>query len=51
MLIIAQRRAEGITVAGVVELAAGDYVEAFVSNESGGHDIDVISLDVVISEL
>ena len=44
-------RADGITVAGVVELSTGDYVEAFVSNESASVDIDVTSLDVVISEL
>lgn len=41
-------RAEGIMTAGIVELSTGDYVEAFVSNESGSSDITGINLNLLI---
>jgi hypothetical protein len=34
--------------AGIVELSTGDYVEAFVSNESGGSAITGINLNLLI---
>lgn len=44
-------RAEGIVTASVVEMATNDYVEIFVSNETGNNNITDINLNVIVSEL
>lgn len=44
-------RAEGIGTASVVELATNDYVEIFVSNETGSNNITDINLNVIVSKL
>ena len=44
-------RAEGLVTASVVELATGDFVEVFVSNETGSNNVLDINLNVIVSEL
>jgi len=44
-------RAEGIVTASVVELEQNDYIEVFVSNETGSNNITDINLNVIVSEL
>lgn len=44
-------RAEGLVTASVVELDTNDYVEIFVSNETGPNNVTDIHLNVIASEL
>lgn len=44
-------KAEGLVTASVVELSTNDYIEVFVSNETGSNNITNINLNVIVSEL
>lgn len=42
-------RAESLGVHGVVQLSPGDYIEIFVTNNSGTTDVTVTDLQVLIA--
>ena len=44
-------KAEGLVTASVLELAENDFIEVFVSNETGPNNILNINLNVIVSEL
>lgn len=44
-------RAEGLVTASVVEMETNDFLEVFVSNETGGNNVLDINLNVIVSEL